>query len=842
MSGRSAKAFLMCVSLLWGMTHLASCGSDTRLDGPSHAGKLTLSLSTDDRVTSTFGESVATGFSVPPQQISLTLSDVTGSFSHSWSDATGFTQGDYYLAGTYSLCASSGSAKLEGFDRPAFSATTEIVVPDGDDVVADLRLTLDNALLRVDFDPSIARDFESFTLLAHTPGGNFFEITPAESRLLCLKPSDTRLYAEVIMPDGREARLALMTLLSTSAATLYDLHVSSASTPEGVVLEAFCGERTATLSITGELLDRPAPEVSADWNVTDIIQLAEGETYAGPLTAKVASPASLASLILSTASLSLTSEGFPAEVDLLHLTPAQAAVMSDFGVVISSTPSELTVDFSSLTSRLYYIDRPTAVSTLTLVAEGMDGQLSDPATLSIESTPVEIVVESTSPVSMATDYAEIEVTCAATAFSRNVELLVSDGSAGTWTSATPLTVSSVAPGRYRIGFPVGEGSGPIDVKVIYCREERATLTLERFMPSFRIQVDAFATMAAIRIVTSDPSILETVTRRAHIYIDGHEAPAYITHPDQGYITVIGLTPGSSYSFKATMMSGVPDPEFTETVTAVTETPQQLPNSDFEERTDGPSWSGMPSGGRYSRTVVQIFNLQHFTDVSTELPKGWASTNEKTFFSGSSNVNTWYMQPSAFLTRDPVFSQSFAIQLVSTAFDPHGPEIPPYAQTSQPYIDYSPVIPDIACRAAGKLFLGSYSYDARTLTETYNEGIAWSSRPMSLNGYYRFYPSLSNRDDCGLARVSLLGVVGGREVTIASGEARLPLALSYTAFNVPLTYTHFGVKASRIKVMFASSASVGDIAYETANVATAPDPVTATSLGSRLWIDNVTLAY
>ncbi|MDE6378136.1 MAG: hypothetical protein K2K72_05270, partial [Duncaniella sp.] len=68
------------------------------------------------------------------------------------------------------------------------------------------------------------------------------------------------------------------------------------------------------------------------------------------------------------------------------------------------------------------------------------------------------------------------------------------------------------------------------------------------------------------------------------------------------------------------------------------------------------------------------------------------------------------------------------------------------------------------------------------------------------------------------------------------------ALGYTAFSVPLVYNRYGVKATRIKVMFASSASIGDIAHETSTIVTVPDPVHSRSLGSRLWIDNVTLAY
>ena len=512
------------------------------------------------------------------------------------------------------------------------------------------------------------------------------------------------------------------------------------------------------------------------------------------------------------------------------------------GLVTTETTEGLEIDFTALISQLYYIDELNRLSRITLLAIGADGQIADPAVLTIASTPVEMTVTPVGPVTMGVDRGELIIECQSSSFASNVEILVADKTTGNYLKATPLEITPITTGSYKVGFPVPEGIGPVDVKVNYCNEERASVSLEREMPDYKIEVDAFATMAVIRVVPSDDSLLEAITSATSVYIDNVAAPSYLTDPDLGIITVIGLTPGRSYTFKATMMGGSPSPEFTKSVTASTEQAPQLPNCDFEERQDGPSYKSMPSGGRYSRTPVEIFNMQHFTDFSTETPKQWANTNAKTFAGGSANINTWYLQPSAYLTRDPVFSQSFAVELVSTAFDPKGQSIPPYAQTSQPYLDYSPIVPDIAYRAAGKLFLGSYSYDPATVTETYNEGIAWSSRPMSLNGYYRFRPCDADRNDCGLARVELLGKIDGRETVIASGETRLALALSYTAFSVPLSYKYYGVKATRIKVMFASSASIGTIADETSSIVTVADPVSSRSLGSRLWIDNVTLAY
>ena len=94
----------------------------------------------------------------------------------------------------------------------------------------------------------------------------------------------------------------------------------------------------------------------------------------------------------------------------------------------------------------------------------------------------------------------------------------------------------------------------------------------------------------------------------------------------------------------------------------------------------------------------------------------------------------------------------------------------------------------------------------------------------------------------MVQVEVIGTVDNADIVIARATARLTAASGYTAFSVPLSYTHFGVKATRVKVMVASSESPGSIAHETATILTEPDPVTATSHGGTLWIDNLTFSY
>lgn len=241
-------------------------------------------------------------------------------------------------------------------------------------------------------------------------------------------------------------------------------------------------------------------------------------------------------------------------------------------------------------------------------------------------------------------------------------------------------------------------------------------------------------------------------------------------------------------------------------------------------------------------MVAIFNWQNHETFEMQEPKEWANTNAKTFNAGSKNHNTWYMQPSVFTVTDNIHSGNFAVCLRSVGFDTDGEAIPDYTQTGEPYLKYSPIVPRISSRAAGKLFLGSYAFNPSTLEEVYNDIVPWGSRPVSLNGYYRYNPSGNDPSDAGVALVEVYGKVDGEVKMIASASVYLPVANSYTAFSANLNYEHFGVEATGIKVMFASSHSTGTIAEETANIETVDDAVKACSTGSTLWLDHVNLSY
>lgn len=830
-------AFLACI--------VVSCGSDDRMEGALSAGILSIEVETDGEVR-TFASgssgSMLTSYALVDGTVSLTMSSQDGAYSYTWNDVADFTQDQAYLAGTYHVEVRSGDPSIEGFDIPAFYGEADVQVAERSSTRQLLSMSIANALLKIEFTADAVDAFASIDMLVHTPGGVYHKVSPDEERYLCLNPGSIELILNMTLSDGRTVSIPAGGLSLTEAATLYAVSVDVESASEGPCVSVETYDGVVSTVITEELVNAAEPTVMPSWDTSAMLELPEGSIPQESYSVAVTSVIPLTSLRLSTQSKSLEEKGWPDDVDLLNISAEQEAVMRSLGFDFDVTYAGGNVDFTALLGRLVYLDSASDVSSFSIVAVCSDGKVSQPVGLQVRSTPVEISVENVMPVTMGIDRARVDVRCEASGFTDHVEIEIFDAESDNWVKVEDCDIESLGAGLYSLTFGVPLESGPVSVRVLYCEEVRATISVPREMPPFIIEVDPYATSAVVRIIPDDATLTKAITSEARIYINGYETPVYQTDSEEGLLTVIGLSPSTKYSFKATMMSGVDSPEFTSEVSVTTESTPQLPNSDFEERTDGIKYKNLPSGGRYAQTVVEIFNWQHHTTIDQEVPKEWANTNAKTFAMSSTNHNTWYMQPSVALTRDNVFSQSFAVTLASVAFDPAGQPIPDYAQTGQPYLDYSPVVPDISYRAAGKLFLGQYEFDPATMREHYSEGIEWHSRPTSLNGYYRFYPCDGDRSDCGLALVEVLGVVDGEETVIASGESRLTLASSYTAFNVPLSYSEFGVKATRIKVMFSSSSNIGTIEEESRSVVTVADARTASSVGGRLWVDNVTLAY
>lgn len=826
------------------LTALFSSCSDTSSSLNTGTGHLSLGVEIDNTFVRPDGSMVESIDFFRPElsDVSVYMSSSTGEYSHVWTSFADFPQGDVYFAGAYALRAFTGFEQ-EGFDRPYYRADGNVAILAGQSAEVALTLRPESTANVVTFASSLTDYFTSVKANLHTSGGGYYEYIPDKSGVLYLLPGTTSLFLNGVLPDGRQVGYKAVEVADASSATLYEydllLEFSDGGDP---VVTCKVGQTSKSQTLSEEFVSATPPQLTpVGWTQGQTYVLPEGEIPNEPVKTVVTSSVPLSHLYLTVSSAYLNSIGLPKQCDLLSLSAETAALLDSCGLKWSSTPTVSEVDFTNFLGSLVFLNEIQSENTFCLVAEDEQGRVGEPMMTTVRTTPMDIVVSSVPPVMIGATSAEIEVGTLADDFTRNLAIEIM-GIDGKWTATEILSIDGAAGESYKIRFAIPESNVAVRSRLLYCQEVRAEVDIKRFMPDFTLKTDAFATYALVGVEAADAELTSTVVKWLDIYINGQKASVLERNTSLGVIVLTNLSPSTTYSLTSTMFGEPSAADFTAVKKFTTESTPALPNSDFEDRDKGIKYSDLPSGGRYSQTTVAIFNWQNKQSFDLLVPEGWANTNAKTFSRRSSNHNTWYMQPSVFTVDGDSEESGFAVCLRSVAFDLNGEEIPDYTQTGEPYLKYSPIVPAISSRAAGKLFLGSYSFNPETMEETYNDVVAWKSRPMSLSGVYKYNPSPSNPSDCGLAIIEVYGNVDGKQTVIGSATARLPIANGFTAFQALVTYERFGVKATGLKVMFASSESIGTIAEESASVITTSDPVSGASVGSTLWLDHVSLSY
>lgn len=828
------------------LTILGSCSSES--SSPVNDSGLINPLITVDPTVDNGNGSPQTTVGVPPlpEELGGQLSTADGSLSRSWPSIADFPTDQPFLAGTYTLTVGSAADMTEGFDCPYFFGTAEFTLTGGETVRPEVVCSLANTMLDVDFADGFSDYFTGCSVTFHSHGGRYVSFSSGEKRCIYLRPGDIDVSLDLTLPDGRSCSVYMTSIKNALPRHCYTatLTISTDGQKAPAVtlsLDQRISSDDVTILLTPELLDAAVPRIQCEGFADGTpLRVTEGAAPSGRISASV-DGTQLRGLYLSTNSPSLLSAGWPAEVNLIEASATDLQIMNSLGLSLSRTEGLMTVDFTDVIPRLRTIPG-LPQHRFQLQARTVANIESEPAILAVETGSVDVGLTSVSDAVMGIDSCTMHLSLPADASlpDLGVELLSENGQ---WISPASIRRTPYADGTgASLTFDVPSGQADISARIIYCGAVKTTATIRRKAPAFGINVDAFAHSAVIRIEPQMPELTAYITRTASIYAGNEPTLQLSRNEENGQIIVTGLKADTRYTLRATVLAQPRDiNDFTAPVTITTEKASELPNADFEDRRESVRYRDLPSGGRYSQTIVGIFNQQNRVSIKQEVPLKWANVNAKTFCTSAARHNTWYMQPSTEAVLD-AYQNSYGVKIQSVGWDLDGPEIPDYRQTGTPYTDYSLNIPRPGHRSAGRLFLGSYRFDPPTLTETYDEGLEFSSRPTALNGFYKYIPAAPGISEQGLVRVEVIGVADGAEVTIARAEVTLPVATGYTAFTVPLSYSMFGVKATKVKVLLASSTAVGTIAEETEGVVTVADPVTSTYSGSTLWVDALSFSY
>lgn len=829
----------------------ASCSVDTTEERTGSA-LLVPSAAIDPSVNTVNGVTSLAGITpLPsPSDMSLRLTAGDGQYTKTWATLAEYPLREPYRPGPYRMEAFYGDINSEGFDSPYIYGSANITLESGQTCASEVTASLANTALHIDFTPEFSSYFTGASAILHSAGGGYISYPTSEKRYAFVRPGRITLSLDITMPSGEHAEFVAAKIDHALPGHLYNATISLSTPASGVPeitvsFDELSQADDVIIPLTAEFLASKAPEINPVGFVSgQPLVFDEGSRPAGPVSFSISGPKAY-SLLLTADAPSLQALGWPEEIDLAGAPTDQLAQLSDLGLRLTLTDGHISsVDLSDVMTRLRY-SADSQLSTFSLTAIGPSGKLEGPVILAAQLRPVDIKVLSATNIIMGLNMAQLKILAGGDDLQSNLAIEVLDAE-GHW---IPVTVESItpcddAPHEYLVNVAVNPaGAETVEMRVIYCGQVKARTTLKSISPDYSLSVDPFALVAIVKINAADPDLLEAITSMVNVYVNGEPSLSFIREVSRGYVVIGSLEAGKRYTVATTLFNRAdaaghmtPPMEFT------TEKAAQIPNGDFEEiRSDAVRYDRMPSGGRYSQSIVDIFNQQNYTSFNLAVPKKWAGTNSKTFCMDASNKNTWYMQPSVYTVKD-CMEGAYAVTIRSVAWDLNGESIPDYRQESMPFVGYSRNIPRIAHRSAGKLLLGDYSFDPSTMTERYESGIPFESRPAALNGFYKFIPSVNDLSDCGIVNIEVIGNRGGSETVIASGTAALTTATSYTAFSVPLEYIDFGIKATKLKILFSSSRHIGSIETESAEIVTYSNPVTATSIGGELTVDGLTLSY
>lgn len=836
----SSGAVLRAVAVALAWLPVAVSCSDNSTAVTTDNGLLRVVATVDGRITMEDGTAVGVDERLLPKSgdLAMTLTSSAGN-SHTWAALDAFDDRESFLAGAYTLRL---EGQLPGENMPRLAAEMPVTITGGATTTATIPVTVTDAMLRVSGKSAEGGPVSMTDVTVHADGDGYYSVS-ADGRThdMFIAAGKQHYYATLLRAsDSRELRLALPQTTTVAAA-----HGASVAVDyDGAKVSITTAAGSESLDVAADIFDAAAPEIACQGFENGAqISVSEGVTLASPLIMDATAGRTLKHLWLSIQRPADANVSFPSELDLLNLSPDEQQLVDFAGLKVTQTASGYTVDFSRVVETM--ASTLTTVSTFTLMAEDIAGVCSAPAVLSVESRTVNVSVESVTGAAIGVNSATARLRFSIPDVERDdVELytLVGQGDDdGERAVECPVTGwENLGEGRVDVTFTVPDGHETVKLEVDYLNIRRATLRVERTAPPFRIKVDPYATAADIHIVSDNDSITAAVTRYATVTVNSVLAAVTSRDPQTGSIVVTGLTADSPYTIGVSVVGT------SETAKLRTEKALGVPSGNFLDWRVETDDKGLACGGRYSATPVSIVNRQNYSDIHVEWPKtAWANNNAKTYYKGSRNANTWYMQPACKEENRGTDSQNQsikAIRISSVGWDHDGEAIPDYIQQEGNVVPYSLNVPKVAHRSAGRMFLGSYEYDAASGREIFREGRDFASRPTSLNGYYKFIPDVTVVSDRGYVDIRLLSISGADTTLVAQGRYEFATAPDYRAFSVPLTYSHYGVHPNRLCIMFCSSTATGTQEYEDRHVPVTALPKLGIMHGSTLWVSQLTFSY
>lgn len=856
---------LMGIALAAG---LSGCADENPWGNTSNEkGKIDLSLTTDSdiktakpvfrsgedetRAAGTLGDFIT----VPTaDDFSIRLEKNDGSFSKTWATLADFKAEaeNGFNTGTYTLTAFYGEKGKQDFESPYFEATAaSFTVLSDQTSTIDLTAELKNSMVKINYTDAFKSYMQDYHTTLRTEGrSDEIVFSSTQTKPAFIEAKNAALTVHFTTRDKGFTSTVSLGEFAPVAKTLHNITFDVGENKYGdatleVNFDDTLTDENFTIDLTDELLTTPTPVITCEGFADGLtIDMLEGSGSDTRLKMSVFAEAGIKSALMTVESTVAYKPEWGYDIDLCAATEMQQQQLLDAGIQATglypeSHPAQMA--FLDLTD--YGKKLKNGVYTISLIVTDKNGAVSKTTKVILNSLPVTIdlvgeptIVYNSGQAVLTFDYNGLnpmqDLTFTAEddlGNDQNCRIL----------SCEETSTRAFETKRYIFTIELPNTTkSMIRISAYHNNKNIGTYKVTVIVPQYNISdVDAFSRYAYLKVATpgsTDPTILAAVTNniqlRNNLTIAKRDAA-------NGIITVTGLTPGSNYTLESSITGG--DTWQTEASSINTETELTIPNGDFSQTSQTINMTGVQVGGTYTGTVFDDPKYHWSSSIVRNTPNGWASINEKTCWTGASNINTWFCVPST-------YAENGVVTVRSVGYDHDGTTPPNYAKTAVYYNENAPTFGQ-GKQIAGELFLGSYSFNG---SETRNEGVAFSSRPISITFDYSYAP-LNN--ETASAEFTVCDA-SGKE--IASVSENLVAASSMISKTIKINrYSEFGGKAAAIKIKFKSStASLPAINIPSGSALKEKDGVHlsngtldansyhAVATGSVLKIDNVTANY
>ncbi|MDE7375415.1 MAG: DUF4493 domain-containing protein [Muribaculaceae bacterium] len=380
---------------------LAGCGEEEFVQGGGN-GKLRVEVDVNPSLlTSRSARSASSGgvVNIDASELMLQLTSTDESWSKSWDSVDELNADGEVPAGTYKMEAYYGSPYAQGFESPYFYGAADVTVRTGETTEAGLTASLANAMMTITYSESMAGYLSAYSAELQCAGTSEpIEYAQGETRPAYVRTGEVAVYVNVTKPSGASARLLAGTV-TAEARHHYFVNIdmnAGAGAGDAQLVVTFDDDFVTdeyVIDLSDELLDAPAPQVTAVGFGDGVVKHYARSPYAADLRFDIYAPGKIGKVILNTTNAQAISEMWPEQVDLMALPANMQQAVKDFGLGVRGLWQDAgdlaCIDFAGLLSNINVPEGQDEVNlSFTLTAVDKYGKASEAApTLNVRIEP-----------------------------------------------------------------------------------------------------------------------------------------------------------------------------------------------------------------------------------------------------------------------------------------------------------------------------------------------------------------------------------------------------------------------------------------------------------------------